>query len=265
MNIRINNWLPHYLKALFIISQTYKSTFKGPDPDGFFADENQLKLSFKCFITTLINLVPDKNVKDIMVAYIHMDETVAMSLLEDSTLKYFFISNPDLNNVVNQTPKYNYSHTIFLDYCLQSEDLMFKWVYLLQTYIFMTMNKYGNYIVIPSFNKTKEMYRIENMSKDDWGNVIWFIIHTTALYSTTSMDETFENYKAMLSCLQYLLPCPKCRNHLRSNLRFIDIDYCKQNREKLFECSWKLHNIVNKSLNKYEPTLSEARQIYIFY
>ena len=142
---------------------------------------------------------------------------------------------------------------------------MFKWVFLLQSYIYINMNKYGNYIMLPSFNKTLELYKTDNMTKDDWGRVLWFIIHTTALYSTLNMCETFENYKAMLSCLQYLLPCPKCRGHLRANLSLINIDYCKkQNKESLFEFSWKLHNIVNKSLGKYQPSLSDARGYYNF-
>jgi hypothetical protein len=264
MTIRVNNWLPQYLKALFILSQTYTSTFQGPDPDGFYADRKQLSLSFKCFITTLVNLIPDVNVKNIMVSYIYMDETIANTLLEDSSLTNFFIVYPELKNILEQSPKYNYSYTIFLDHCLQSEDLMFKWVYLLQTYIYISMNKYGNYIKIPTFNQTKNMYNTDNMSKDDWGNALWFIIHTTSLYSTLNINETFENYKALLSCLQYLLPCPKCRNHLRSNLTLINIDYCKGSNERLFECSWRLHNIVNRSLNKYEPTLQEARNYYNF-
>jgi len=262
--MNFNDWLPIYLKALFILSQTYKSTFQGPDPDGFFADQRQLSFSFKCFITTLINLVPDKNIKNIMISFIYMNKDTITTLLETRSLENFFIINPDLSSAISNSSKYNYSETIFLDYCIQSEVLMFKWVYLLQSYIYITINKYGNYIVIPTFNQTKDMFKVDNVTKDDWGNAIWFIIHTTALYSTSTMEETFENYKAMLSCLQYLLPCPKCRKHLRSNLSLIDIDYCRNSREKLFECSWKLHNIVNKSLNKYEPTLLEARQKYNF-
>ena len=77
-----------------------------------------------------------------------------------------------------------------------------------------------------------------------------------------NIDDLFYNYKSMLNCLQYLLPCPKCRAHLRNNLTKIDIDYCRKSRENLFECSWRLHNIVNQDLGKYQPSLQEARNFY---
>ena len=101
MNIPTNIWLPIYLKALFILSQTYKSTFKVPDADGFYASQEQLATSFKCFITTLINLVPDNNVKSIMISYLYMDETAASSLLENKKMqkkKIIFIFNNKINS-----------------------------------------------------------------------------------------------------------------------------------------------------------------------
>ena len=87
MTIRVNNWLPQYLKSLFILSQTYTSTFQWPDPDGFYADRKQLSLSLKCFITTLVNLIPDVNVKNI----------------EDEVLAHFL--NYKVNNFIKKSFK----------------------------------------------------------------------------------------------------------------------------------------------------------------
>ena len=78
------------------------------------------------------------------------------------------------------------------------------------------------------------------------------------------MYDIFENYKTMLSCLQYILPCPKCRQHLIDNLALIDIDNCGNDRIALFRCSWELHNIVNESLGKRKPSFQEALGYYQF-
>lgn len=260
-NIPLNVWFPVYMKALFIFSQTYKSTFTKPDEDGFYADEDKLNLSFKCFIISLFNILPDQYMKDKMLSFIYMDQTVSNLLLSEDRLKSFFNSYPSIKK---EMQTYSNSDTHFLDYCIKDEFTMFMWVYLLQSYIFILMNKVGNNIQIKSLNETKSIYNTDSMSKDDWGNVIWFILHTASLYSVAPMEELFYNFKAMLSCLQYLLPCPKCRAHLRQNLTKIYIDYCKESKLKLFECSWKLHNIVNESLNKYQPTLQEALNYYIY-
>ena len=168
----------------------------------------------------------------------------------------------DIYKVINKTSSVNYNNTAFLDYCLESEETMFLWVYLLQSYIYILQNRYGNYIKLPTLNDCKKLYSIDHLSKDDWGNVTWFILHTSAMYGKGEGDEIFYNYKALLSCLQFLLPCPKCRSHLRDNLAKIDIDYCKSSQLKLFECSWRLHNVVNESLGKYQPTLKEAIAMY---
>ena len=44
----------------------------------------------------------------------------------------------------------------------------------------------------------------------------------------------------------------------------IDIDNCGNDRMALFKCSWELHNIVNQSLNKRQPSLQEALTYYNF-
>ena len=262
-NLKINVWFPKYIKCLFIFSQTYLTTFQTPDPDGFYADQNKLKLSMKCFVQTLVNLVPDTYVKDKMTSFIFMNNYVKDILFNEPSLQPFFDVYTDIYKVIKGTSSVNYDNTSFLDYCLDSEETMFLWVYLLQTYIYILQNRYGHQIKIPSLNETKKMYSIEHLSKDDWGNVTWFILHVSALYAKGDMDEIFYNYKALLSCLQFLLPCPKCRSHLRDNLVKIDIDYCKSSQIKLFECSWRLHNVVNDSLGKYQPTLKEAQMMYL--
>jgi hypothetical protein len=261
-NLKVSVWFPKYIKCLFIFSQTYLSTFQMPDPDGFYADKEKLKVSMKCFTQTLVNLVPDTYLKDKMLSFIFMNNYVKEILFNEQSLSSFFDVYDDIYKVINKTSSVNYNNTAFLDYCLESEETMFLWVYLLQSYIYILQNRYGNYIKLPTLNDCKKLYSIDHLSKDDWGNVTWFILHTSAMYGKGEGDEIFYNYKALLSCLQFLLPCPKCRSHLRDNLAKIDIDYCKSSQLKLFECSWRLHNVVNESLGKYQPTLKEAIAMY---
>jgi len=98
-----------------------------------------------------------------------------------------------------------------------------------------------------------------------WGNAVWFIIHLTALYAPQPLDQSFESFKQMLNALRFILPCSKCRSHLTQNLQYIDFDHCAKSNEDLFKCSWKLHNIVNKSENKPLMSLQDAFSMYTFW
>ena len=245
---KVDKWLWKYFKAMFIISRTY-------NPE----DEVQV-MSLKCFYQNVINLMPNKYVKTRFTEYVYMTSSVKTTLLNNPDLQQFFTIYSNIAEVV----KYSSNQFEFLDFCLKSNFTAFIWVYLMQAYYIILLNKYGNYVKIPSFNSFKSGYDPEKLSKDDWGNSLWFIIHVSALYGTGDMYDIFENYKAMLSCLQYLLPCPKCRQHLIDNLALIDIDSCSTDRTSLFRCSWELHNIVNESLNKRKPSLQEAISYYQF-
>ncbi len=247
------------MKALYILSQTYLKTYDAPDPDGKRPTNEEIKYAFKCFIQSLINVLPDEMTKEKLQGYIYMNQYVEDTLMSNDKIRSFLKVNTIITNLLKESKRNFYNETTFLDLCLNSEYTMICWVYLMHSYVIILLNKYGNYLTIPNFNDMYEMFKIEKITKDDWGNSIWFIIHTSALHGSGNMEDLFYNYKSMLSCLQYLLPCPKCRAHLRNNLTKIDIDYCRTSRENLFECSWRLHNIVNQDLGKPQPTLQEAR------
>lgn len=245
---KVDKWLWKYFKAMFIISRTY-------NPE----DEVQV-MSLKCFYQNVINLMPNRYLKNKFIEYVYMTSTVKTMLLSNPDLQQFF----NIYSNVAEVVKYSSNQFEFLDFCLKSNFTAFIWVYLMQSYYIILLNKYGNFVKIPSFNNFKSSYDPDKLSKDDWGNSLWFIIHVSALYGTGDMYDIFENYKAMLSCLQYLLPCPKCRQHLINNLGMIDIDNCGSDRISLFRCSWELHNIVNESLGKKKPSLQEAIGYYQF-
>ena len=245
---KVDKWLWTYFKAMFILSRTYNSN-----------DEMQVT-SIKCFVQNIINLMPNNYIKSRFIEYVYMNSNVKNLLLTNPDLQQFFKVYSNISEIM----KYSSTQFEFLDYCSKSNFSMFIWVYLMQAYYIILLNKHGSFIKIPKFNDFRTTYEPDKLSKDDWGNSLWFIMHTSALYSVGEMYDVFENYKTMLSCLQYILPCPKCKQHLIDNLSLIDIDRCAESRMSLFRCSWELHNIVNESLGKRQPSLQEALGYYRF-
>ena len=245
---KVDKWIWTYFKAMYIYSRCY-------NPE----DEMQV-MSVKCFVQNVINLMPNKFIKNKFTEYVYMNGNVKNLLINNPDLSKFFNVYHNVVDII----RYSTNQFEFLDYCAKSNFTMFMWVYLLQAYYITLLNKYGNYVKIPTYNDMYSSYDTNRIHKDDWGNSTWFIIHVSALYATGNMYDIFDNYKAMLSCLQYILPCPKCKQHLINNLSLIDIDNCASNKVALFKCSWELHNIVNESLNKHQPTLQEALNYYKF-
>jgi hypothetical protein len=241
-----NSWLPKYLKALLILGRTYNPT------------SEYTKTAMKCFIESLTQLLPDKYMSRIFANFIEMNVYTRNQLLTHPTIIKFFETYPDIQDVLYDTPEQ------FLTFCLQSEFTMFAWMYLLNSYIIVLLNKSGHNMTPLSFIDLRKQYDPDYLDKSDWGRPIWFIIHMSPLYASGECQEVYYNLKAMLSCLRFILPCPKCQLHLTDNLPKINIDECAESREKLFEATWKLHNIVNADLHKYQPSLQEARQYYNF-
>ena len=103
------------------------------------------------------------------------------------------------------------------------------------------------------------------MNPDIWGKHMWASIHFVALgYPDTPNENDKKNYHTFYSNLQNILPCKKCREHLKENLRKNPL-YSKflDNKDELFKWTVELHNIVNKDLNKKEITLETAKNIYM--
>lgn len=246
---KIDKWLWKYIQCMYIFSVTYNPKI-----------EMEQK-AMKCFVQNIINLVPNTYVKSKMTEYAYMTEEVKNVLLHNSDLENFFRIYINISNHIKRQ-RVDYNQLDFLDYCAQNNTTMVMWVYLLHCYLIIKQNRIGNFIQMPLYSSIRDSYDKDKITKDDWGNVSWFVIHTTALYASGDMKTIYYNYKAMLSCLQYILPCVKCKQHLIDNLAKIDIDNCSNSRGDLFRCSWELHNIVNESLGKYQPSLQEALNIY---
>lgn len=241
-----NTWFPTYMQTLFILSRTYNPK-----------DEYTVT-AMKCYIQSVTRLLPDPHMVSIFLNFIQMDSTVQNHLMRDSSVNNFFQSYPHIREELVNNPRQ------FLDTCLSSEFTLFTWVYLLNSYVIILLNRSGHNYPRYNFMQLRQRYSVNNLDKSDWGNPLWFVIHVSPVYANGSITEIFSNVKALLSCLRFILPCQKCQIHLTENLPKIDIDSHSDSREKLFEATWILHNIVNKDTGKKEPSLQESRSYYNF-
>jgi len=92
-----------------------------------------------------------------------------------------------------------------------------------------------------------------------WGPIFWMTIHIVALgYSDNPSYSEKRAAKEFYEGLQYLIPCPKCKEHYRENLKVHPITPSLDNRRDLFKWTVTMHNIVNKQLGKAEVTEEEA-------
>ena len=107
-------------------------------------------------------------------------------------------------------------------------------------------------------------YEVKNLFKDVWGPALWRVIHLAPLIIDDDDETKFKthSYKALMSCLQIVLPCPVCRVHFRKNLPKIMIDDYIHSPRGLFLWSVAMHNEVNSSLNKKIYTVDEALSLY---
>ena len=141
------------------------------------------------------------------------------------------------------------------DYLKNSFTLL-QWCYLINLHI----NKYisGTYI---SFDKFKQKYNKDNLVMSDWSHPSWKMIH----YYPSKYDLTTNYalaYKAYISCLQFLLPCEKCKGHLKANLADHPIDQFFSSASDLFTWSYILHQTVSSQTGKKGISLDIAKKMY---
>jgi len=97
------------------------------------------------------------------------------------------------------------------------------------------------------------------LGPETWGPLYWSVIHITALaYSKKPSYSDKKAAKEFFEALQFILPCPICREHLKTHLVKYPITPHLDRREDLFKWTVNLHNEVNKSLNKATFTENEA-------
>ena len=95
---------------------------------------------------------------------------------------------------------------------------------------------------------------------ETWGPPMWLTIHIIALgYPVKPSYGDKKAAKEFFESLQFLIPCPQCREHYRSHLTKYHITPHLDRKEDLFKYTVMLHNEVNKSLNK--PLFTEVEAL----
>jgi hypothetical protein len=243
-DLPFQTWWPTYLKAMYIIARTIQVQ-----------DQTTLR-AVKMFYYMLCKLIPDSFTRQYLEDFFNM-KPYCVDLLKETSPTLFMIQ-PQLESYLRSQPG------DFYEMAMKNMDgqSLLLYVYLLHVFVKGIMASHGVNVHLPTLNDVRAQYQPDKISKYEWGNAIWYILHTSSLYAPEPIKDSFSYFKTFLWSLQYLLPCPLCRNHLMQNLKFIDLETCPVNREALFKCSWQLHNIVNKSEKKPVLSLQEAFSLY---
>jgi len=101
------------------------------------------------------------------------------------------------------------------------------------------------------------------MNSNIWGHHAWHFIHAVSFnYPIRPTQQDRENYYEIFHSLSYVLPCGACQEAYRRKLQKLNILDHLNSRELLIEFVIKLHNLVNKDLNK--PLFSKQKAIEIY-
>ena len=243
IELPFTNWWNKYSQAMYILARTFQ-----------IIDDKSIP-ACKLFFKSLISLIPDSSSRFYLKEFLSLKPWVVERLQQ--TIPTLFQSYPRLLEKMKDSNEFYESSMKNLD----GQSLLI-WVYMINAFLYSICKEQSIKCELPTLNEIRFQYHPERITKYDWGNAIWYILHTASLYAPEPVADSFVHYKNLLYSLQWLLPCPKCRIHLSQNLDYIDLDQCPRNREELFKCSWKLHNIVNKSDGKSEIPLQNAFALY---
>lgn len=214
-----------------------------------------VKYYMRYFIESIPHLSPSGLFKNAMSDFIQMNKDVVEVITTSDTGRSFFIVYPKYLKSIQYNPQG------FFEECLQTQDSLFVWSYLLSLYWFKL-----NRIKELQFSFVDSSCEKSTISKETWAHPTWYMIHFFAAHAPVPMTNTWTGYyNTFIMCLQFILPCPKCRAHLIENLKKHPLPQYNQTRNNIFEWAWELHNIVNHSLNKPLLSLNDAWKTYAPY
>jgi len=119
--------------------------------------------------------------------------------------------------------------------------------------------------------KTKKVFKKKQYLSGDgmlttiWGPNMWHYLHTISFnYPVNPTMNNKKYYKQFILNLQFTLPCKYCRINLKNNLKSFPLKSCHlKNRDSFSRYVYKLHEIVNKMLNKTSNlTYCQVRERY---
>jgi len=106
---------------------------------------------------------------------------------------------------------------------------------------------------IPDFHQNQNKAKSVD-PRIEYSRNLWKLLHTYQYKSEQETKEWFENWLKKL-------PCGECRNHTKILLESSPMDF--SNQKGFFESGVKLHNLVNKKLDKTEISIEEATKLWL--
>jgi hypothetical protein len=119
--------------------------------------------------------------------------------------------------------------------------------------------------------KKKPVYSKEDFNSNDgmlttvWGPSLWHTLHTISFnYPKRPTSSEKKNYKKFIMGLKNVLPCGKCRKNISKNIKSVPLNSkALKNRENFSRWMFRLHEQVNKMLNKKSGlTYEKVRERY---
>ncbi len=93
-----------------------------------------------------------------------------------------------------------------------------------------------------------------------WGPSLWKVIHSFAVTYQPSQKTAIKHF--IEKTLTTLIPCAKCREHLKSNLKRLPLNDYLENNDTLFLWTYYLHDLVNRQLKKKSPPYDMVKRAY---
>jgi hypothetical protein len=99
-----------------------------------------------------------------------------------------------------------------------------------------------------------------------WAPLTWYMFHKLAndyAYNESVEETDKEHYIQFFKSMKTIIPCKTCRNHFIENTN-IEENKIENNitKEKIFEWTVRLHNLVNSMHKKKVFSVEEAKKLY---
>ena len=170
-------------------------------------------------------------------------------LIPDDTYKYYFTS------FIEASPP---------QYFLVSQDTAFEWTFKMRLSTIFSERKRGKPLPIITLKQLQPRY--EMITKDDWSQAVWFILHfLTSNLPQKPNNDLLLTIKAFCVCIRYLLPCPKCKAHMEEYLADHPIDKAFGSGWDIFEWTCDYHETVNSFDKSRTHQKIDRKQVYSFF
>lgn len=109
------------------------------------------------------------------------------------------------------------------------------------------------------------MYRMPGrIPPSTWGPFFWHTMHLVALgYPKKPTYAEKRAAKEFYESFTHLIPCPVCKMHYAEHLKKNPVTPSLDTKSDLFEWTVRIHNLVNKDLDK--PLYTEAEAVLFYH